>query len=420
MPSTSFLSTYQKYKHDTDVVASWLAVTAKQLGYTALFAAPPTASGPANKSAAPSSGRLKGKSRKVARQQQQQHAIPSRVDTKDAPAPDLPPKPKYVLATRDFVPLAEFIAGKLTTTATETDKAAGIPSFFSAALDRVIRVRKAFSVRLSRNTRHLSERANATHAHFVSVLEKVHYALSKAEGRSGNAFNMASMKDATNAVRDDSTKKAKAQDLNLFDVLQIYEPSEDFLDTPDRVLPAPPSIIGLEYTAEGDDSEAERVFAFAALLKDLINLREEVSNLWNEYRSGKIDLGAAAVGANLAVELARSMEEEMAPLLKKHDGALALLPKYFDAACQSLGLDPFRKEKFTDDMNFACYDIGATFLYNVASLLEAIRTATPHSARDMPCYTGKFGWYDAQTAHLETMDNPTASGGRRTRRRCWK
>ncbi|KAK4074670.1 hypothetical protein Purlil1_12889 [Purpureocillium lilacinum] len=142
-----------------------------------------------------------------------------------------------------------------------------------------------------------------------------------------------------------------------------------------------------------------------AVHMNLIDLREEVSNLWNEYCSGKIDLGAAAVGANLAVELARSMEEEMAPLLKKHDGALALLPKYFDAACQSQGLDPIRKEKFTDDMNFACYDIGATLQYNVASLLEAIRTATPHSARDMPCYTGKFGWYDAQTAHLETMDN---------------
>lgn len=56
-------------------------------------------------------------------------------------------------------------------------------------------------------------------------------------------------------------------------------------------------------------------------------------------------------------------------------------------------------------MNFACYDIGATFLYNAASLLEAIRTAAPHSARHMPCYTGKFGWYDAQRPHLETTNN---------------
>ncbi|RKK88596.1 hypothetical protein BFJ68_g16910 [Fusarium oxysporum] len=42
MPSTSFLSIYQKYKRDTDIVASWLATTAKQHGYTASLAAPPT------------------------------------------------------------------------------------------------------------------------------------------------------------------------------------------------------------------------------------------------------------------------------------------------------------------------------------------------------------------------------------------
>ncbi|EXK76386.1 hypothetical protein FOQG_18873 [Fusarium oxysporum f. sp. raphani 54005] len=233
-----------------------------------------------------------------------------------------------------------------------------------------------FSMHLSEANKHLSMRANTAHAYFVSVLEKVRYVLLKVEGGSGVAFNMASKKGATNAIRDNS-------------------PSEDFLNSSDVVLPAPSSPIDLEYTVESDESEAECIFAFTALVKDLIKLRKEVSNLWDEYRSGKLDLSAAAVGANLAIELARSMEEEMAPLL----------PKYFGAVCQSLGLDPFQKERFSDDMNFACYDIGTTFLYNAASLLEAIRTAAPHSARHMPCYTGKFGWYDAQRAHLKTMDN---------------
>ncbi|KAH8755072.1 hypothetical protein F5883DRAFT_687405, partial [Diaporthe sp. PMI_573] len=404
MLSAGLPSTYRQYKCDTDVVASWLAATANQHGYTAPFAAPPTASAPANTSAAPSSGRLKGKARKVARQQLQQQVAPSSVDTKDAPEP--PPKSKYVLAIRDFVPLAEFIASKLaTTTPTAPENEVGIPSFFSTALERAIRVRKALSARLNAVKQHPSAQADATHAHFVGVLEKVCDILLKPEGSSGDAFNIAAMKDATNAVRADTEKKDKARDFNIFDVLQVYEPSEEFLNAPDVVLPAASSPVELEYTAEEDYSEAECVFAFTALLKDLMNLREEVSNLWNEYRSGKIDLAAAAVGANMAIELARGMEEDMAPLLKKHDGALVLLPKFFGAICQTMGLDPFHKELFTDDMNFACYDMGATFLYNAASLLEAIRTAAPHSARGMPSYTGKFGWYDAQTAHLETMDN---------------
>ncbi|EXL39720.1 hypothetical protein FOCG_17691 [Fusarium oxysporum f. sp. radicis-lycopersici 26381] len=403
MPSTSFLSIYQQYKRDTDIVASWLASTAKKHGYTTSLAAPPTAGAAANKSAAPSSGRLKGKARKEAKQQQKQHVAPSGIDAKDAPDP--PPKPKYVLAIRDFVPLAKFIARKLTTTTPiEANNGAGIPLFFRTALERAIRVRKMFSMHLSETNKQLSVRANTAHAYFVSVLEKVRYVLFKVEGGSGVEFNMASEKGATNAIHDNSVVEAKIRDFSLFQVLQVYEPSETFSDSPGVVLPAPSSPIDLEYTVENDESETECIFAFTTLLKDFIKLRQEVSNLWNEYRSGKIDLAAAAVGANLAIELTRSMEEEMAPLLKKHGGALALLPKYFGAVCQSLGLDPFQKERFSDDMNFACYDIGATFLYNAASLLEGIRTAAPYSARHMPCYTGK-GWYDAQRAHLETMDN---------------
>ncbi|SCV61293.1 uncharacterized protein FFFS_15862 [Fusarium fujikuroi] len=415
MSSTNFLSTYQQYKRDTDIVASWLATTAKKHGYTMLEKSenppylqdsdsPPTTGAAANKSAAPSSGRLKGKARKEAKQQQKQHVAPSGINEKDAS--DLPPKPKYVLAIRDFVPLAEFITRELTTTtAIEANNGAGIPLFFRTALERAIRVRKMFSMHLSETNKHLSVRANTAHAYFVSVLEKVRYVLFKVEGGSGVAFNMASKKGATNAIRDNSVAEGKIRDFSLFQMLQVYEPSENFSDSSDVVLPARSSPIDLEYITENDESEAECIFAFTALLKDLIKLRKEVSNLWNEYHNGKIDLAAAAIGANLAIELARSMEEEMAPLLKKHGGALALLPKYFGAVSQYLGLDPFQKERLSDDMNFTCYDIGATFLYNAASLLEAIRTAAPYSARHMPCYTGKFGWYDPQRAHLETMDN---------------
>ncbi|KAI8415918.1 hypothetical protein FOFC_05545 [Fusarium oxysporum] len=221
MPSTSFLLIYQQYKRDTDIVASWLASTAKKHRYTTSLAAPPTAGTAANKSAAPSSGRLKGKARKEAKQQQKQHIAPSGIDKKDAPDP--PPKPKYVLTIRDFVPLAEFIACELiTTTAIEANNGAGILLFFRTALERAI--------------------------------------------------------------------------------------------------------------LENNKSETECIFAFITLLKDFIKLRQEVSNLWNEYCSGMINLPAAAVGANLAIKLARSMEEEMAPLLKNHGGVLALLPKYFGAA----------------------------------------------------------------------------------------
>ncbi|KAF5234223.1 hypothetical protein FAUST_7749 [Fusarium austroamericanum] len=404
MPSTSFLSIYQQYKRDTDIVASWLVTTANQHGYTALLAIPLSARATIDKSAAPLSSRLKGKARKEAKKQQQRHVAPLVTDAKDTPGPS--PKSKYILAIRDFVPLAEFIARKLTlTTSMEATNGTQIPLFFRTALERAIWARKTFSVHFSEANKHLNVEANTAHAYFVSVLEKVRCVLLKVEGGSGFKFNTMSKDSATNIIRDGSVAEAEISSCNLFQALQVYEPSEDFLNASDVVLPAPSPPIDIEYTVENDGSEVECIFAFTTLLKDLIRLRGEVSNLWNEYRSGKIDLAAAAVGSNLAIELARSMEEDMVPLLKRHGGALALLPKYFGIVCQSLCLDPSQKELCSDDMNFACYNIGATFLHNAASLLEAIRAAAPYSARLIPCYNGMFGWYDAQRADLETMDN---------------
>ncbi|KAG5762530.1 hypothetical protein H9Q72_009372 [Fusarium xylarioides] len=224
----------------------------KQHGYTASLAAPPTACAAANKNAAPSSGRLKGKARKEAKQQQQ-HVAPSGIDAKDAPVP--PPKPKYVLTIPDFVPLAEFIARKLTTrTPMKANNRAGIPLFFSTALEQAIGIRKMFSIHLSKANKHLSVRANTAHAYFVGLMEKVRSILLKVEGGSGDAYNIASKKGATNAIRNKSVVEAKIRDFSLFQVLQVYEASEDFLNASDVVLPAPSSPIDLEYTVENEES----------------------------------------------------------------------------------------------------------------------------------------------------------------------
>ncbi|EXL63693.1 hypothetical protein FOPG_20034, partial [Fusarium oxysporum f. sp. conglutinans race 2 54008] len=123
------------------------------------------------------------------------------IDKKDAPDP--PPKPKYVLTIRDFVPLAEFIACELiTTTAIEANNGAGILLFFRTALERAIRIRKMFLMHLSETNKYLSMQANIAHIYFISVLKKVRYVLFKVKGGSGIAFNMASKKDATNTIHD--------------------------------------------------------------------------------------------------------------------------------------------------------------------------------------------------------------------------
>lgn len=409
----SFLSTYQKYKRDTDVVATWLVATAKQRGYEGPLTTPVPLSAATKTASTPPPSRLKGKARKAAKEQQRQQATPSSKDAKD---PSL--NVKHVLAIRDFVPLAEFIADQGRATQMEVDDGPAIPPFLMTALERTISVRKSFSARLSEVEQHRNDQADATHAHFVSVLEKVCLVLRKCNAGRGDAIKIAPRDGASQAVRDGSTKRDKPRGYNIFDLLQVFEPSDDVSTEPDVVDPAPSSLsvdveftaVDVKYTAEySEHSEPEAIFAFTALLKDLFSLREEIHDLWQDYSSGKLDLAATAVSVNIALELARGMEEEVTPLLVKYGGAITLLPKIFDAVCQSLGLDPNEKELPSDDMNLACYDIGASFLWNVASLLDAIRVSAPDGSQGMPCYTGSFGWFDPQTANLETMSN----------RECW-
>jgi hypothetical protein len=92
MTSESLKSIYQQYKHDTNVVASWLATTAKAAGYNAPVGGPATSTSSAKPSARP-----KGKARKQAKAN---NAGPA---TSAAPA-DEPAKPKYVIAIKEFVP----------------------------------------------------------------------------------------------------------------------------------------------------------------------------------------------------------------------------------------------------------------------------------------------------------------------------
>ncbi|KAL8851247.1 MAG: hypothetical protein Q9221_003878 [Calogaya cf. arnoldii] len=91
MSSEPLKSIYQQYKHDTEVVASWLATTAKAFGYSAQIGELSTAKPPTKPS-----GRLKGKERKKAK------AEAAQVPGNELPASSEPSKPKYTLAIKDF------------------------------------------------------------------------------------------------------------------------------------------------------------------------------------------------------------------------------------------------------------------------------------------------------------------------------
>ncbi|EHK39951.1 hypothetical protein TRIATDRAFT_162747, partial [Trichoderma atroviride IMI 206040] len=169
---------YQQYKADTDLVAEWLAVTAKTHGYAAT-ATPSTANPPAAVG-----GRLKGKARKMAKNQ----------------AGTASKKPTYLIKIKEFEPLAQFVSKV---------NDVKIPKYFSIALERVIQVRKSFSDRLTSSGVELNAASNDRHSFFVGVLEKVRHHLKPLMG--AVSFSVDAKADA----------KSRGLDDNFFSPLEI-------------------------------------------------------------------------------------------------------------------------------------------------------------------------------------------------------
>ncbi|KAF5120200.1 hypothetical protein E5D57_013551 [Metarhizium anisopliae] len=169
-----------------------------------------------------------------------------------------------------------------------------------------------------------------------------------------------------NEAAEKAGEKSQEAFKNMFDVLQVYAPSESFLNAPDV---APKSATILEYTVEQDESMEAAIFALVTLLGDYSRLRQEVKSLWADYEANRLDLAAAAVATNMAFELARSMEEEIAPIIRKHDGeAGELATTYFMGLCNLYRIDPGDKQP-GDAYNLQAYDLAELCLATTNTLL---------------------------------------------------
>lgn len=111
----ALVTTYKLYKQDTDYVATWLAQTAKAHGY------PDALSEIVDMSKA-SSRRLKGKARKEAKNKGTNQSLETQKTQ------------TYILAIKDFVPLAAFIAS-------QADSVIQVPDLIMNILNRIIEAR---------------------------------------------------------------------------------------------------------------------------------------------------------------------------------------------------------------------------------------------------------------------------------------
>lgn len=238
-------------------------------------------------------------------------------------------------------------------------------------------MRKSFSERLAASGARIDPASDGRHSYFVGVLEKVRDYLKPL------------MKTGSFKV-DQSDGKPTDKFKSMFDVLDVYTPSEEFLNAPDIIIPK--STADTEYTAEKEDTLDEAIFSLVALLSDYRRLGDEVEQLWARYRSGQLDLAAAAVATNTAFELARGMEEEIKPQLDKNGGSVRLVNDCFLSLCNACGIDRDRKRQPGDPFNLDAYDLGKHCLMNAVCLVGSYAGGSAGSL--LSNYTGKFGWYD--------------------------
>ncbi|KAK8254163.1 hypothetical protein IWZ00DRAFT_569271 [Phyllosticta capitalensis] len=356
MSSLFLRSSYQQYKEDTNLVASWLASTARSCGYPKdlLFGSNVQDTG----SKGP--GRLKGKARKQAKQPGNEIGE----NSKRAP----------IIAIKDFIALAEFIVGK-------KKQVVEVPSYLAYTLDRAIRTRKDHGA-LAR-MRPGAESSYENHSYFVGVLERVKEVL-------------APLMPVRTTPKPKPGAEPSADDVsNRFEKLKVEEPSQEFLNAPDVVIPERPIP---EFEAEQLDNLDEVNTVFLLFLEDLRQIREVINNLWKRYEDGTYGLVALSLATNTAVDFARALENDLFPLLNKHGGSESLFQKAWGATCLSHGQNPNHREQPGDGINLRMYNEAENMMWNAYHFLNEFKKVVGVGSRDVsPWKPGSYGVYDPKS-----------------------
>lgn len=288
------------------------------------------------------------------------------------------------------MPLAKQIVGV-------KDASIEIPNYFTTAVERVLWVRSSFLKKLAAVGHRLDEGSDARHS-FVTVLENVHEALKPLQEAS--VFDFTTFK---NGIPKGHMKNDRAQATplqNLFEVLDVYEPSSTFVRPPDV---APPKQEELECTAEiPEDSSLEALLAMITLIGDLSRMRAEIAEVWSKYSAGKVDLAAVSVATSTAIELAHTLQAEIHPLIDSQGGNILFHEAYFAGLCHAVGIDRLAKMAYNNDYNFDVYDIADALFLNVRNAIFVF-TAN-NELGEHTVYYGKWGWFDENSGATPTSN----------------
>ncbi|KAL6924040.1 hypothetical protein FSST1_001314 [Fusarium sambucinum] len=337
MPPSALISVYREYKKDTNSIASWLASTARECGYT-------SENLPAPK---PKAKHRAGKKNK-----------------KKASEP-------YIIEIKEFVTLADFISSY-------EKPALSVPKAFFNTLNRVISVRNGFSEELSRLNKKKDVKSDAKHSYFVSILEKVRQLLKPFAEVPGSGSS-----DTVNPLT------------NKFDALKVYEPSQEFLNAPDVERPAQVGKDKSTYEADPSDSLNDALVAYYMMCRDLKEIRDFVQGTWRAMTFAPRDEingdpAVLAVMTNVAVEFGNSVAEEVMPVFEKYGGYRAIAHELITTFYADAKGKPKTFDKMDDLILQEFYEPFSLFYVSTASCLEDL-AAVPYSTSQTFLPDGTFG-----------------------------
>ncbi|KAH7079740.1 hypothetical protein FB567DRAFT_607183 [Paraphoma chrysanthemicola] len=309
----NLLSTYQQYKNDTDNVASWLATTAKRLGFE------------------PASGSGSKKRKKAKSNSSKASPLQSGRKT-------------YTVPIKDFTVLAEYLAR-------QDDPPVKVPVKFGALLDRAISTRESYSSGISR---HLppdveKQQSDDRHMFFLDILKSVRDILKPRYA------------DTYVPLQKESRPMNNIQ--NIFANLEVEDTSDAFQHGEPSSTTTKSGCDQTEYRAERPIDDEEDFLEFRLLLRDLNELRDEVEATWKCYRQGEVDLVTVSITTNTAVDLARALEQQHEGIFERHDSPESMLQFLFNIECEEANTTQNYRERPKDDLNMEMYETADVMLW---------------------------------------------------------
>jgi hypothetical protein len=294
---------YKAYKSNTNAFVTWLSRTALACGYK--FPRPNAdidPAPPAEKTSGAPSTRLKGNARKEAK------AAASK------PAPAAATGSKQIVSTSDLLAQAKHIANY-------KKPPVKVPFGIQYVLRQSIKARQRCAdwfqkaITDDNSSEHQHSGANASHQHFIGILQLAADILRP-------CFDSSSASNA-NASRRDSTKLPAEQNSqnslnNRFDSLEIED-----IDEHELHLMATAALDSTSTSSRTSKSQSRGVFELGfdirnelpfivfCFFEDMNKIREFLTRIWKDVAAEKLDSMAASITTNAALELVRKAEEEI-------------------------------------------------------------------------------------------------------------